>query len=201
MKTMSVTSLRGVRRTVWAVVAVVVGAVLLAACASSSGGGSAPPAAAGGSTSASAAAALTIETHSGPLGTFLTDGKGNTLYMFASDTSSTSTCSGQCVVFWPPLAETTTPSVAGGASAGDLGAITRADGTKQVTYNGHPLYYFKEDTAAGDTKGQGNPGFGAKWWVLSPKGAPIEGSASPAAPSPAPSSSSSSSTGAAGGWA
>jgi Secreted repeat of unknown function len=78
----------------------------------------------------------------------------------------------------------------------------RADGSTQVTYNGHPLYYFKDDAAAGDTSGQGNNTFGAKWWVLSAKGTPIEGAAAAGgAPSPASKPSTSSSSSAAGGWA
>ena len=64
-----------------------------------------------------------------------------------------------------------------GVTASDIGSITRADGSKQVTYNGHPLYYFSLDKSAGDTKGQGSSNFGAKWWILSPAGDKITASA------------------------
>jgi hypothetical protein len=61
----------------------------------------------------------------------------------------------------------------GRVSAADLGTITRSDGAKQVTYNGHPLYYFAGDPKAGSTTGQGSDSFGAKWWLVSPAGAAI----------------------------
>jgi predicted lipoprotein with Yx(FWY)xxD motif len=198
MNPLSFHALRSIRRTVWLTGLAVAAATLLAACASSSGGGSAAPAGAGaGSSSSAASGALTIATHSGPLGTFLTDGQGRTLYMFASDTATKSTCSGQCAVFWPPVTSTAAPAVSGDATMSDLGTLKRADGSAQVTYNGHPLYYFKLDTAAGDTKGQGTDNFGAKWWVLTAKGAPITAAAAAAGGS---SSSSSSSSNAGGGW-
>jgi hypothetical protein len=105
---------------------------------------------------------------------------------------------------------TGTLTATGGAKASDLGTITRSDGTKQVTYDGHPLYYFVGDSAAGQTNGQGSDNFGAKWWLVAPSGAEITGTdtaAAAAAPAPAPatssapsSSSSSSSSNAGGGW-
>lgn len=85
-----------------------------------------------------------------------------------------------------------------------LGTLKLANGSMQVTYGGHRLYYFREDTAAGQTNGQGVDEFGAKWWVLSAKGAPIMGgkpASSPSRSSSSSSSSSSSGSGAAGGWA
>jgi hypothetical protein len=60
-----------------------------------------------------------------------------------------------------------------GAKAADLGTITRSDGTKQVTYDGHPLYYFAGDSGPGQTNGQGSDGFGAKWWLVAPAGTQI----------------------------
>ena len=95
----------------------------------------------------------------------------------------------------------------GGAKASDIGTITRSDGTKQVTYDGHPLYYFSGDSGPGTATGQGSDGFGAKWWLVSPTGSDVTASvstftasasgAAPAAPAaPAPKSPS-----AAGGWA
>jgi predicted lipoprotein with Yx(FWY)xxD motif len=199
MNPLSFHALRRIRRTVWLTGAAVAAATLLAACASSSGGGSAAPAAGGAASSSAASGALTIETHSGPLGTFLTDGQGRTLYMFASDTPTKSTCSGQCAVFWPPVTSTAGPLASGGATMSDIGKVKRADGSAQVTYAGHPLYYFKLDTAAGDTKGQARTDFGAAWWALTGKGVPITAAAAAAGGSSS-SSSSSSSSDAGGGW-
>jgi hypothetical protein len=82
-------------------------------------------------------------------------------------------------------------------AAGKLGTITRSDGTKQVTYAGHPLYFYKADSAAGDTHGQGLDDFGGKWWLLASSGKPITGSGGGASSS----SSSASSGGGGGGWA
>jgi predicted lipoprotein with Yx(FWY)xxD motif len=93
--------------------------------------------------------------------------------MFDSDTAVKSSCADACTVYWPPLIAKGKASVAGSAKAADLGTITRAGGTKQVTYDGHPLYYFIGDHTAGDTGGQGLDDFGAKWWLLGPSGSPI----------------------------
>ena len=76
---------------------------------------------------------------------------------------------------------TGTLTATGGAKASDLGTITRSDGTKQVTYDGHPLYYFVGDSAAGQTNGQGSDNFGAKWWLVAPSGAEITGTDTAAA--------------------
>jgi hypothetical protein len=64
-------------------------------------------------------------------------------------------------------------TASGSAVASDLGTITRSDGTKQVTYDGHPLYYFAGDSGAGQANGQGSDGFGAKWWLVSPAGGDV----------------------------
>jgi predicted lipoprotein with Yx(FWY)xxD motif len=130
-------------------------------------------------------AAAVVTTATGPVGTFLADASGRTLYRWMADTSSTSTCSGKCATFWPPLLTSGAATAAGSAKAGLLGVTKRADGTSQVTYGGHPLYYFAEDKSAGATSGQGSDGFGAKWWVVDPTGASITASASPAATTPA----------------
>lgn len=175
-------------------------AVLAAACSSSSksGGSSSTSAGPAGSSSAmnapAAQAGVKIETHSGPLGTYLTDSSGKTLYIFASDGSKMSTCDNQCASVWPPLTTKGTPSGSGGVTSSMLATITRSDGSKQVTYAGHPLYYYTSDTKAGETTGQGINNFGAKWWVLAPSGQPItSGGAGSSAPA--------SSSGGGGGWA
>lgn len=104
------------------------------------------------------------------------------------------------------MTTTSTASASGSAKASDLGTITRSDGTKQVTYNGHPLYYFVGDSGPGTASGQGSDNFGAKWWLVAPTGSDVNGSvssftvtaaAAPAAPAATPKASSSS---AGGGW-
>jgi Secreted repeat of unknown function len=85
-------------------------------------------------------------------------------------------------------------TASGSAVASDLGTITRSDGSKQVTYDGHPLYYFSGDSGAGTASGQGSDGFGAKWWLVSPSGSDVTASVSSftagGGSAPAPSSSS-----------
>jgi predicted lipoprotein with Yx(FWY)xxD motif len=159
-------------------------ALLATACTSSQAGAapaspspvspsaSSPPPGAGGS-SGSATSSSTLTTRKGALGTFLTDGSGRSLYMFTSDTSSRSTCNGACVAAWPPLTAMGSVSVSGGAVRSDVGMITRSDGTKQVTYAGHPLYHFSGDPAPGQTNGEGSTGFGALWWLVAPSGKAI----------------------------
>lgn len=107
------------------------------------------------------------------LGQILVDESGMTVYLFLSDTPTTSTCYSTCANVWPPVVTTGAPQAGAGAQASLLGTITRTDGKVEVTYAGHPLYYFVQDKAAGDVKGQGINGFGALWWVLSPAGAAI----------------------------
>ena len=178
-------------------------ALLVAACGSAAASTSAPAssaAAAGSSTTGTV-----ITTQAGSAGAFLTNGSGRTVYLWAKDGMNMSDCSGACASAWPPVPATGTLTAAGSAKASDLGTITRSDGTKQVTYDGHPLYYFVGDSAAGQTNGQGSDNFGAKWWLVAPSGAQITGTdtaAAAAAPAPATSSAPStpSSSNAGGGW-
>jgi predicted lipoprotein with Yx(FWY)xxD motif len=101
------------------------------------------------------------------LGSFLVDSKGMTLYLYTKDTANTSNCSGQCLVNWPALLTTGAPTAGTGVDASLLGTIARSDGTKQVTYNQMPLYYFIGDKAAGDTKGQAVK---SVWYVVDAAG-------------------------------
>jgi predicted lipoprotein with Yx(FWY)xxD motif len=169
-----------------------------AATASSSSPSSAP--AAGSSASASTTGTV-ISTQAGSAGTFLTDG-GRAVYLWAKDGMNMSACTGACASAWPAVPATGTLTATGGAQASDLGTITRSDGTKQVTYDGHALYFFAGDSAAGQTTGQGSDSFGAKWWLVAPSGAKITASdtaTAAAAPAPAPSATSGTSN-AGGGW-
>jgi predicted lipoprotein with Yx(FWY)xxD motif len=118
-----------------------------------------------------------------PLGGILVGAGGRTLYLFQADKPNHSTLSRAGFVVWPAFTTSGTPRAAGGARAADIGTIGRSGGRHQVTYNGHPLYYFVGDRQAGSTAGQGLFEFGAKWYVLSPSGKAI--TSAPRAPAPA----------------
>jgi predicted lipoprotein with Yx(FWY)xxD motif len=162
------------------------GAVLLAGCGSSGSSATktaAAPAASAAAQSTPAAtgagstqtAALMIDTKHAKLGTILAAGpKRRTVYLFEADKGAASTCAGACAQVWPPVSTAGEPKVAGGASAANLGTITRTDGTKQVTYKGHPLYFFARDGDQSDTYGQGVKSFGADWYVLAPSGKKVD---------------------------
>src|SRR5712671_1981274 len=106
-------------------------------------------------------------------GSILVDEKGMTVYLFVADTTKESTCYTSCAAIWPPVLTDGAPQARTGANASLLGTTTRTDGKIEVTYAGHPLYYFVQDKSAGDTTGQGVNSFGALWWVLSAAGAAI----------------------------
>lgn len=151
----------------WAAAGAAAAVVALAACgssaSSSSGSGSGSPAKISSGTG--------IKTVSTSGGTVLTNTKGLTLYWYAIDTASKSKCAGTCATFWPPVPAST--KVASGVSLpGTWGSVTDADGTKQLTYDGHPLYTFKLDTAAGQVKGNGVTTSGGAtadlWWAATP---------------------------------
>jgi predicted lipoprotein with Yx(FWY)xxD motif len=120
----------------------------------------------------------TVKTTSSPLGTILVDGSGRTLYLFERDTTSKSTCAGSCATDWPPLTTTGSAKASGQTKASMLGTTRRADGTTEVTYAGHPLYYYIGDGGPGDTNGQNIDAFGAEWYVLAPSGHAIKTSGS-----------------------
>lgn len=86
------------------------------------------------------------------LGSIMTDQDGRSIYFFAKDAGSASVCAGQCAVTWPPF-YIENPAIGAGLVASDFAVITRADGSKQTTYKGWPLYYYSGDANAGDTKG------------------------------------------------
>jgi predicted lipoprotein with Yx(FWY)xxD motif len=110
----------------------------------------------------------------GTYGSALVNGDGMPLYVFSLDTGGTSACKDDCAAEWVPLAPQGTPAAGDGVDATMLGTITRDDGTMQVTYNGHPLYTFVNDTAPGDATGQGMDDFDGIWNLISPAGEPIQ---------------------------
>jgi predicted lipoprotein with Yx(FWY)xxD motif len=108
------------------------------------------------------------------LGRIVVDGRGRSLYLFEKDAHGRSACSGLCASYWPPLLTSGKATASKGAKASLLGSIRRADGTRQVTYAGHPVYFFAGDTARGQTNGEGLTDFGAGWYVLTPAGKKID---------------------------
>jgi predicted lipoprotein with Yx(FWY)xxD motif len=125
--------------------------------------------------SASSASAVVVSTKHGKLGTILAAGpKKLTVYLFEGDKGGQPSCSGACASAWPPVTTANAASVAGAADNAMVSTITRPDGTKQVTYNGHPLYYFDKDKDDGDAYGQGVKAFGAEWYVLTPSGKKVD---------------------------
>ena len=120
------------------------------------------------------ASGTTIGVGTTRLGQGLVGGTGRTVYLFAADSGTKSACnSSACVQYWPPVLTAGAPQAGAGGNASLLGTTTREDGTTEVTYAGHPLYYFLSDKAAGDVTGQGVNGFGGPWYVISPSGVQI----------------------------
>ena len=112
----------------------------------------------------------TVKLGGSKLGRILVDRRGRTLYLFEADTNGKSTCSGACAATWPPFTAAS-PSEGDGLDAGALATTTRADGTQQVTYHGHPLYYYVGDgKAPGSTKGEDLNTFGGKWYAVNASG-------------------------------
>jgi predicted lipoprotein with Yx(FWY)xxD motif len=124
--------------------------------------------------SSTATMTIGLQSVSGIDGKILADGQGRALYLFTGDKSSTSTCTGACASAWPPATASAMPMAGGGVSQSLLGTTKRADGTEQLTYNGHPLYYFSADTGSGMAKGQGVKAFGSDWYVVDGKGSKID---------------------------
>jgi predicted lipoprotein with Yx(FWY)xxD motif len=144
------------------------------------GAGSTTAAGSAASTGGAAAgnsAAVSVTTKKAKVGTVLAVGpKRMTVYLFEADKGATSACSGACASVWPPVTTSGTASASGAAMSSALGTVTRPDGTKQVTYNGHPLYFFAKDKDEGDSYGQGVKAFGAGWYVMAPSGNKIDNS-------------------------
>ncbi len=158
-------------------------ALLVAACSSAGGGATTVPSITGGTEPPATMAESSPEaTQAGQayevdlandkdLGKFLTGEDGKTLYLFTPDTATTSNCNTGCIESWPAFTLEAGETVKGGAGVtGTFGTITRQDGSMQVTYAGHPLYYYGADQAAGDVMGQG---LFSKWYVVGADGKSI----------------------------
>ena len=170
------------RRSRFSIAVVAAGLIALAiavvGCGSSSGGSTAA-AGYGGSTAPartmpSSASGPSVKLANTGLGKVLVDAQGRTLYLFEADKGTKSACDGACASIWPPLVTKGKPTAGPGLTASALGTTKRADGTSELTYNGHPLYTYAGDTAAGQTSGQGLDDYGAEWYVLSAHGDKID---------------------------
>ena len=164
------------RRPLVALAALVAVGALAAGCGGNSSGsggggiygGGGPVSTGGGPTDVA-----TVTAASTKLGMVLVDGSGRTLYLFEKDQPNQSTCAGACAAAWPVDHSSGTPKTGSGVQASLLGTINRSDNTTQVTYNGHPLYYYSGDSQAGQQNGQGLNAFGAAWYVVAPAGGKV----------------------------
>lgn len=128
----------------------------------------------GGGGSGSSGAATVSVAGSGALGKVLVDGRGRTLYLFEQDAKGRSTCFGPCAGVWPPLTSSGAAHVGGTAKASLLGTDCRRDGKTQVTYQGHPLYFYQGDSKPGQANGEGLKQFGAEWYAVSAAGSKVQ---------------------------
>jgi predicted lipoprotein with Yx(FWY)xxD motif len=156
------------KTTLISLVAIALVAAVVAGC-----GGNNNTATAASSAQPSGSSHTIAVSNNGNLGKILVDSKGLTVYLFQKDTGSMSTCSGACATDWPPVTTTGKATAGSGLTASMVGTTTRSDGSKQVTYNGHPLYRYIGDQKAGDTNGQGVSAFGARWYAVSPAGSTV----------------------------
>jgi predicted lipoprotein with Yx(FWY)xxD motif len=152
-------------------VAVVAGAAVAASASSTTSAKAKPP---------------TLKLRKTGLGKILVDSKGRTLYEFGHDKKNKSRCSGQCAANWPPAGTPAKPTVAKGIDKSKLKVIKRGDGSRQLSYNGHPLYRFIADPGPGTTNGENITAFGGRWDVLSKSGAIVTKAPSGSSPSPSP---------------
>jgi predicted lipoprotein with Yx(FWY)xxD motif len=152
--------------TILALAAAAAATVLALAAAAAST--SAPPPA-----TATAAARATVKVAESRFGRMLVDGRGLSLYLFTRDPRGRSRCYGDCAKAWPPLLTDGAPRAGSGARKRLLGTTKRRSGKLQVTYRGHPLYYYVGETRAGQVLCQGVVEFGGTWLVVSPSGRAI----------------------------
>jgi predicted lipoprotein with Yx(FWY)xxD motif len=171
-------------------IAALLTALAVAACAQPAGSAATPTPSLASTPSPTATASAsatpdmshagTVEVASSALGNHLAGADGKALYLLLNDSAGTSTCVDSCAQNWPPfvLGEGETPT-AGDGVTGELGTITRPDGSMQVSINGLPLYYFAGDSAAGDTNGQG---INDVWFLAAPDGTPLMATAAGTSP-------------------
>ncbi|MFG2005314.1 hypothetical protein ACGFNU_39825 [Spirillospora sp. NPDC048911] len=121
------------------------------------------------------AAATVVSVGSTAKGAALVDAQGRSLYLFEKDGRNTSACEGDCLKMWPALTTEDRPKAGKGIKPALLGSFSRGDGTKQVTYAGHPLYRFVKDVSPGDAVGHDLEDFGAEWYLVDAAGSKVPG--------------------------
>jgi predicted lipoprotein with Yx(FWY)xxD motif len=136
--------------------------------------GSAQTAASPNGASAAKAKGVSVSLRKVKIGTVLTGPNGHTVYLFEKDKGKKSACYGKCAKVWSPLTSSGKPRAGMGLKASLLSTSKRTDGTMQVTYGGHPLYYYEDDKKPGTTEGEGSKEFGAEWYVVGANGKKIE---------------------------
>jgi predicted lipoprotein with Yx(FWY)xxD motif len=163
-------------RSQMSIVAVAALAVALAACGSSDNKKSS--ASSGTTTSGGAVAAkpkgVGVALRKVSFGKVAVGPNSHTVYLFLKDKGTTSECNGTCAKVWAPLTTSGQPQAGPGLDASLLGSSTRADGPMQVTYGGHPLYYYDDDKRPGMTEGEGKKEFGAEWYAVGAVGKKLE---------------------------
>lgn len=119
--------------------------------------------------------ALQVDSLEG-MGPYLTDASGRALYLLEEEPQDSSICYDECAEEWPPLlAEQGSPRAEGeGIDEAMISTIERRDGQMQVTYAGHPLYYYHDDEGPGDTLGQDLTDAWGEWYLVRPDGEPLE---------------------------
>ena len=139
--------------------------------------------------SQSVPAASAVSVRDTSLGQTLVDAHGRTLYLFEGDSRDVSRLSSAGLSVWPRLIAAGPVTAGNGVQMAKLGSTTSPSGVRQVTYNGHPLYYYAGDTKPGSTRGQALNEFGALWYVLRPTGSAVTnapGTAHAASPTTTP---------------
>jgi predicted lipoprotein with Yx(FWY)xxD motif len=148
----------------------VVVALIISGCGGGNGSGSSAPKTPAATGTGGAPLHVTTDRK---LGKIIVDAKGRTLYDFVIDKGTTSVCYGACASLWPPYLTTAKPVAGSGVSAALIGTTKRKDGSTEVTYAGHPLYYYAPDRTRGQITGQALNQFGAPWYALAPNGREI----------------------------
>lgn len=160
-------------RVTTALLSLAVFALVVAGC----GGGSSSSTSNASESSASGGGGTVSGASVSGLGTVLVDSEGLTVYEFAKDQGTTSSCYGACEQGWPPVLAEGKATAGEGAMSSQLGTTKRKDGSMQVTYAGHPLYTFAGDTAPGEANGNESTAFGGKWSVMDEGGEAVAGTA------------------------
>ena len=144
-------------------------AVAIAACGSSnkkttsSAASSAPPA-------STPSKGVQVSLRKVSFGKVLVGPNSHTVYLFLKDKGTTSQCNGKCATVWAPLTTSGQPQAGSGLNGSLLATSKRSDGQMQVTYGGHPLYYYDDDKKPGMTEGEGKKEFGAEWYAVGADG-------------------------------